>query len=141
MHEKIKEALKEIDKKKEYILSMQSEMYLVEELAKYVKTIQGVHNVRISVGWENGSIQGNMVKADFEDIRKTTEIRKWIRDKGFPAPKIDDYPELQRRTFTYVRKDKPNFSLLAFCYYGEGAVCKFIEVGKKEEPVYELKCG
>ena len=50
---------------------------------------------------------------------------------------ITDYPEMGRRTYDFGR--------LKFCVffntYNAGTVCKFVEVGKEEKPIYKLMCG
>lgn len=79
---------------------------------------------------------------DVKDMHRVVDLIRRLRAIGIKPTGHDDDADNHRRTYHLARED---IAYCGFCLYcrlpgGEGASCKFVEVGKKEVPVYELKC-
>ena len=141
----IQKELGQIEETRKRILSMAPLVVIAEELIAKFKDLPGTSDWSISLGYGIGSLQGVLLSTRALDFRELTEVRRWLRQRGFPVPKTSDYAELNRHSWTYDRKDEPSlvFSAFAGSLSGkklEGQKCEYIQVGVKEEPVYELRC-
>lgn len=143
------EHLELLDKKKERVLNMAPLVGIANELiCEFEEAIPGTNEWRVSIGYESGSLQGVLVHVNCLDLRKLIVVRQWLRKKGFPAPKTEDYAEIGRRSWCYHRQDQPTLILSGFVgswwnkeETPEGQKCEFVKVGLKEpEPIYELRC-
>lgn len=92
--------------------------------------------MRSSVGVGPGVLQGFLIMWDVRRLSDVTPRVAWLAQR-LGKFKIDDYPEIGRRTYDFGRL---KFSVF-FNSYDDKTVCKFVEVGKKEEPIYQLMCG
>lgn len=142
----IQEELGRIENTRKRILDMAPLVRFAEEAIAKFKDLPGTSEWRVSLGYGISSLQGVLLRADTLDLRELTVVRRWLRDKGLPAPSVEDYGAIGRRAWTYRQKDKPNLVFMAFVrapYYSdklEGQKCEFVQVGVTEEPVYELRC-
>lgn len=84
---------------------------------------------------------------DVVPVLRELAARGWHTDKDKP---FSDYHELGRRTYHLIQKDSPvnrhwdgeSDCLLRLMVFlkSEGATCRKVQVGTKEEPVYEFQC-
>ena len=92
--------------------------------------------LRSSLGVGPGVLQGFLVMFDARRLSDATARVAWLAQR-LGKFKIDDCPKLGRRTYDFGR-----FKFCVFFNsYDDKTVCKFVEVGKKEEPIYKLMCG
>ena len=94
------------------------------------------NTMRSSLGLGRGVLQGFLVMWDARRLSDVTTRVAWLAQR-LGKFKIEDYPEMGRRTYDWGRF---KFSVF-FNSYDNKTVCKFVEVGKKEEPIYKLMCG
>lgn len=94
------------------------------------------HQMRATVGVGAHALNGVLVMWDARKLSDVTPRVKWLAEK-LGKFEIEDYAELGRRTY--------NFGRFKFCVFfntfNPGTVCKFVEVGKEEKPVFKLMCG
>ena len=142
----IQEELGLIEKTRKRVLDMAPMVRFAEEVIAKFKNLPGTSKWTVSIGYGIGSLQGVLLRANTLDLRELTVVRRWLREKGLPAPSVEDYGALGRRSWTYEQKDQPNLVFSAFVRapYNieklEGQKCEFVKVGVTEEPVYELRC-
>lgn len=87
----------------------------------------------LNVGVGVSSINGVLIYADLDRPGEVADLLRWLGQKGYrQKAKPDDCPVLQRRTW-----DLGDVKVLGFF---RGEVCKFVQVGTKEEAIYELRC-
>jgi hypothetical protein len=138
-HKAIALELAEADGRRIKVLGMVEDVALAQEVID--KFCAKEWDARVSIGLDFGSMQGVLIHIDnVKSIADIAPIRRELRERGFPAPKPDDYAELKRRSYLYAREGKPQFAVMVFLR-GENAVCEYVQVGTKVEPVYELRCG
>jgi len=105
-----------------------------EVVAEFRSTLP---DIQAHCGWSTNSIQGALIHVNnLDDIRQVIPLLKRLRELGFKCRKVEDYPEIKRRSY-----DCGEIKVLAFLRWEEGATCRFEQVGVKEEPVYKLVCG
>lgn len=91
---------------------------------------------RGSIGIGPHVLNGFLVMWDVHRLSDVAPVLAWLRTRVEKAFKVADYPELGRRTYDFGRIKLSAF----FNTYDEKTVCKFVQVGVKEEPVYKLMC-
>lgn len=92
---------------------------------------------RVSIGYQQGTLKGVLLFFDVDDFRALLPVRRWLRANiALPSPQVGDSPSLHRREWTYG-----NLVLAGFLPWNEGSACSYVQVGVKEEPIYELRCG
>lgn len=69
-----------------------------------------------------------------DNFRKLIPVRRWLRARGLPAPKITDEPSTRTRTWDYGTLS------LSGTLPMEGAACQYVQVGVEEKPLYKLVC-
>lgn len=95
-----------------------------------------IGQMRTQIGVGSGALNGCLVMWDARRLSDVTSRVAWLAQR-LGKFKIEDYPELGRRTYDFGR-----FKFCVFFNsYDEKTICKFVEVGKEEKPVYELMCG
>lgn len=136
--------IKELDSLKKQTDRVNSVVPLVkfgETLIDKFKDTPGTSDWRVSVGFEYGTLQGVTVHVTALDINTLIAVRKFIRTQGFPLPEEEEYPEIHRKSWEYQREGEEVFRLSFHTSYDEGAVCKYVKVGTKQEDVFELQCN
>lgn len=133
----ITEALALIDDQRKTVLSMVDDVRFAESLIEKFKGLQGTSNWHIDLGCFFDDVD---VHVTAEDFREIVHVRRWLRKQGFPAPTMVEYGSLGQTLWRYSRKGHQSFDLTVHTSYDENAVCKYVKVGTKEEPVYELQC-
>jgi hypothetical protein len=91
--------------------------------------------VRVTIGVGSHCLNGVLLMWDAKRLSDVTPRLAWLAQR-LGKFKIEDFPEIGRRTYDFGRV---KFSVF-FNSYNDSAVCKFVEVGKKEEPIYKLMC-
>lgn len=93
-------------------------------------------HMRTQIGVGTHVLNGLLIMWDARRLQDVTPRVAWLA-KRLGKFKIDDYPEMGRRTYDFGRV---KFSVF-FNTSDDKTVCKFVEVGKEERPVYKLMCG
>lgn len=77
------------------------------------------------------------VSWDAKTVEELVEPLRWLAVRLGPYG-IDDNPDFNRRVYTFKNG---LFMFQAFFWaHSEETVCKYVEVGKKEVPIMELRC-
>ena len=134
MNSLIEQAVKHFDKKREQVLGWADAVETVEVCAKAFPELLPT----ISLGYTNMSLQGILLHLHVADMEKDmVPVLRFLARAGYPkrgAPV--DYAEIGRRTWSC----DGDIQVLVFIRDDENTVCEFVEVGVKEEKVYELQC-
>ncbi len=125
--------LERLEKDREKILSYVEHGRICEEVAQEFKP--QVHNIRTSIGYRFGSVEGALLKVDVMDMRDVLPILRDLRKRGYKIEKHEDYPEMKRRTYRLG-----DIAVLCFLMGDTKARCQWVKVGEKSEPVYKLMC-
>jgi len=123
------------------LMKMVDDVRFAQELInEFEGKVPGTKSWYVSVGVRDGLLQGITIHVTAKDFRELVTVRRHLREIGFPAPEVDDFEAIGRRSWEYKREGHETFRLSAHTSYEEGAACRYVEVGKKEEPIYELRC-
>lgn len=88
-----------------------------------------------SIASQIGQLKGVLIQCYPKTAEDMEPVIEFVNDCGKKCKGTDEYHELQRKTWDYG-----NIKLSAFFDSREKGACKYVKVGTKEEPVYELKC-
>lgn len=91
---------------------------------------------RGSIGIGPHVLNGFLIMWDVHRLSDVAPVLAWLRKRLDKSYKVEDYPELGRRTYDFGRLKLSAF----FSAFDEKTVCKFVQVGVKEQPVYKLMC-
>ena len=128
-YQKATEELRFLEHKLE---SWKNELQVIEEVREAFPSLA----ITTSCGLQNGQIQGALIHLnDLKDMRDAVAVARHLTILGYHTKGFEDYPELRRRTYDYGV-----IKLMCFLSYEPGAKCQFVEVGKKETPIYKLVC-
>jgi len=118
--------------------SYEPEIVVARELvAAFPPTDAGyLSQMRTQIGVGSGCLNGVLIMWDVRQLQDATPRVAWLTQR-LGKFKIEDYPELGRRTYDFGRL---KFSVF-FNTWDDKTVCKFVEVGKEEKPIYKLMCG
>ena len=126
---------REVERLQEYIATTQS--YAPEaEIADALIAEFPQHELRCSIGVGPHVLNGFLIMVDLKQLDEAKALVAALA-KQLGKFDISDYPELGRRTYGWPRLKLSCF----FNAWDEKTVCKFVQVGVKEEPVYKLMCG
>lgn len=92
----------------------------------------------VSVSLMPHAVRGILINVDNPTRDQLVALLRSIGKRKYKRKEIEDFPELGRRA--YIFEPGPLRLQLFFHSWREGQSCKFVEVGKKEEPVYEFRC-
>jgi len=146
------DTLKEMDRNRERVMAM---AVAAHEMQQAVAELYHEHDLKIDVhlGYQASSMQGVVVSfgswgKEARDVRVVAPLLRRLRQLGYRRTSVDDYVEMARRTWhyefkRYERTDNVHVSvfLSTDLTATDDTVCRFVKVGVKEEPVYELRCG
>lgn len=90
---------------------------------------------RVQIGVGSHCLKGVLLMWDAKRLSDVTPRLTWLANR-LGKFTIEDFAEIGRRTYDFGRV---KFSVF-FNSYSDASVCKFVEVGKKEEPIYKLMC-
>lgn len=92
--------------------------------------------MRTTIGVGPHVLNGVLVMWDARRLADVKARVAWLAQR-LGKFTIEDYPEMGRRTYAWSR-----FKFSVFFNNGDDkTVCRFVEVGKEEKPVYKLMCG
>ncbi len=130
----IKDALAVLDKKRERILGYSEILKTVELCAEQFPGLLPT----ISIGWEGFSIQGVLLHIYVHDMEKdVAPVLRFLARVGHPKRGVpEDYALIKRRMWTC----EGDVTVCAFLTDDENDTCEYVQIGVKEEPVYELQC-
>lgn len=78
---------------------------------------------------------GPMLLCQLKNMEDVKQIIRFLAEKGYHQTKPpQDNPLLHMRRWFFGRM------LIMGMFFGDGASCRYIQTGVKEEPVYELHC-
>jgi len=139
MTEEITKEKTAYEKALDEIVELQAKLERWKPALDAIETIKGCFPllaITTSCGLQTGQVQGALIHLnDLEQMSDARAVAKLLTVMGYHTNGFDDCPELRRRTYDYG-----DIKLMCFLSYKEGAKCRFVEVGKKEEPVYKLMC-
>jgi len=149
MHPLIKKELDEIREYVKFIRSYEQIVHVADEIRERFsdqlpKKSHSDESIQISLGWENGQIKGLIINTEPIETKDLMPLLEYLVDEyGFNLKDKVDEPDFQRRRWNFSKKNGDGFlyiTLQAFFWDESKTKCKFVEVGKKEEPVFELQC-
>lgn len=117
------------------IKSWVADIQLYETMIEHFKDLPGLTSCHLSI-----DRFGAEITFVINDMRQMIPIRRWLREHGHPTPVVTDSPIGQRRLFTYYIGGHADLYLRAQLSYGDGAICKYVEIGTERKPIYELQC-
>lgn len=90
------------------------------------------------VGYDVGTVMGLLLHVDnVDDLEKIQSlVVRLCVFLGCKAKSTEDYADARRRTIYFDN----GLALLVFLRAGEGAKCKFVQVGEELKPIYEIRC-
>lgn len=102
----------------------------------------------VTIGVQTGSLQGVLIFLYIRnDVRDAVPLLREVRKRfGWKKPEnsvkgYEEYAEIRRRSYILEAPDgTPVKICLMLPSEKDGAKCKYVEVGKKESPIYELQC-
>jgi hypothetical protein len=132
--EAIQERLDELDRDKQRVLSHLPEALLVEECIK-----------ETGMGWYAAQTFGLTYYLAFDGLNLEhflAPVFRFMRKHDYRFLRRTDRGDAGVCDIHFSKPDGSysNISLYVTVPVTEGAACRFVEVGKKEVPVYELKC-
>jgi hypothetical protein len=123
--------LNELAETREIVLSMRDTAMIAENLkVRFADELPEIGFTMSAYSW----FKQVQVTVQTDNFRKLVPVRRWLRARGLPAPKITDDPSTRTRKWDYgtieLRATLPM----------EGAACQYVQVGVKEVPEYKLVC-
>lgn len=91
---------------------------------------------RPSIGIGPHCLDGFLIMWDVHKLGAVAPVLSWLRNRIDKPYRIEDYAELGRRTYDFGRIKLAAF----FNTFDDKTVCKFVQVGVREQPVYKLMC-
>lgn len=131
----------EIERLREYIAQAETyatEAALFDEFDRaFPSDPDDYHStMRPQIGIGAHVLNGFLIAWDARRLEDVKPRLQWLA-KRLGKYKIEDFPEMGRRTYDFGRLKLMVF----FNTYDEKTVCKFVEVGTETKPVYKLMCG
>ncbi len=117
----------------------------MKKMAQFADGIVAEHQdkfkrLEVSLGYSSGSLPGVLIIAhDIQDMREILPIIREMRRYGWKVKSHDDFPAAKRRTY-YLENGKEKIKILALLSWDDGTTCRYVQVGVKKEPQYELQC-
>jgi len=106
---------------------------------KVASAFPHMEDIRTSVRVGGGVLNGALFMVDVDKLQDISPILRYFAKQGWRINgEPDDYEEVQRRTWELSSEEHPGRIQVSAFFKGE--TCKFVKVGTKQEPVYELKC-
>ena len=102
---------------------------------------EGFHSPEVSVQFtlDSGTHQALIISKDCREISEIAEPLRFLRERLGPYT-ISEDPDLNRRIYTFNRDGK-KVIFQCFFWNHKDQLCRYVQVGTKEVPVYKLKCG
>jgi hypothetical protein len=152
----VREELEDIKKQERFVRDNIQAARDAEEVVEMFKDVpelqdqgedgsRSVGHLRASFGSQIGQLRGALIFVDVVDIRAVLPVLRELRRRGYKVKDHDDYAEIGRRTYN-LSGDGGEIKLGVFVGASfssdakKGAVCKFVQVGIEEKPVFKLLC-
>ena len=132
----VEELTKRIEEAKTYA----AEQEVVLEFIQAFPDTEGLRaweGTRTSFTLDAGTVKALMINRDYTALTEVTEHLRFLAQR-LGKYTIDDYPELGRRAYVF---NKGRFRFQCFFNNSDANVCRFVQVGVEEKPVYKLMCG
>lgn len=126
----VEEALVEIEKTREFIISLDEHVLVAEEI------IKDVPNATMSIAHDFGSLRGVIITIHAKHIDEVVCMLKKLSSKGYRLSCRNDYTAIKRATWTF----KQPLHLSAF-FDSPNSVCHFVKVGEHTVEDYKLVCS
>ena len=92
---------------------------------------------KASICFDSGTVNGFMLNYDASSLNEIVEPLRWL-SRRLGAFTINEYPEIGRRSYIF---SKGRFHFQVFFNSGDVKnVCRYVQVGVKEQPVFKLMC-
>jgi hypothetical protein len=134
------ELQKKIDLVRTYSAEQEVALQFVEQFPEdLAKDEWSSPRTQACISFDSGTVHGFMLNFNASTLDELVEPLKWLTQR-LGAYTISDYPEIQRRSYTFL-KGRFHFQV----FFGDASsadhkVCKFVKVGVEEKPVYEMRC-
>lgn len=92
---------------------------------------------RVHLSLDPGTVNALMINYDATQLSDVTEPLRWLAQR-LGKYEIEDYPELGRRSYIFANDGRAlRFQVF---FNSDKSVCRFVQTGVKEEPVFKLMC-
>lgn len=115
--------------------SYKEEQYVILEMMEEFPQLE---DVRVQFTLDSGTYGGLICTVEVDQVKMLVEPLRFLREKLGPY-KVNDDADLQRRAYKF-RGNRVIFQAW-FWNNKSDEQCRYVEVGKKEVPVFELRCG
>jgi hypothetical protein len=140
--EMIKEARECLDKYEntlrdriDQLNSYKEELDVVLELMEEFPQLE---DVRVQFTLDSGTHGGLICTVEVDQIKALIEPLRFLRER-LGSYKVWDDADMQRRIYKFRER---RLAFQAWFWNNKSdEQCRYVEVGKKEVPVYELRCG
>jgi hypothetical protein len=115
--------------------SYKEELDVVLEL---MEEFPQLDDVQVQFTMDTGTYGGLICTVEVDQIKMLVEPLRFLRERLGPF-KVHDDADMQRRVYRF-RERRLTFQAW-FWNNKSDEQCRYVEVGKKEVPVFELRCG
>lgn len=95
---------------------------------------------RVAFSLDSGTWNALMINKDCKSLQDVVEPLRFLREK-LGAYIIQDDPDSKRRVYKFANGGHPVVFQAFFWGPETEQLCKFVEVGKEEKPIFKLMCG
>ncbi len=139
-HPILAEAIRTLDESRATILALEPHAVIAAELAGHFA--DRFTSVRPYVTTLGGDVWIELYATDVADV---LAVRRWLAARGYRLTHHGTYPDDRRETHSLHWRDgagKLTRGIILNVHFPteEGAACRYVEVGTKTVPVYELRC-
>lgn len=129
---------KRIDLTRSYIEEQKTALEFVNQFPEdQPEDAYSSSRTRASISFDSGCVQGFMLNYNALTLDELVGPLKWLSQR-LGSYTISEYPEIHRRSYIF---SKGRFHFQVFFDSSDVKnVCKYVQVGVKEQPVYELRC-
>jgi hypothetical protein len=130
----IQDALDQVERTRIVILDHIHEARMADEIV--ARHVAALPSLRVSsVGYGYHSLNGVLIYVDIKSPREVTALLRDVRAAFGKMKKVEDYAELRRRTYDFGK-----VKVMTFLESEDSSACRFVKVGEKTEPIYQLLC-
>jgi hypothetical protein len=115
--------------------SYKEEQYVILEMMEEFPQLE---DVRVQFTLDSGTHGGLICTVEVDQVKMLIEPLRFLRER-LGAYKVNDDADLQRRVFKF-RSNRVTFQAW-FWNNKDDQQCRYVEVGTKTVPVFELRCG
>ena len=144
----IQDELDRIEKSKIQVMDLLASAIVVEEVCAMFEgkwENRGLlwdpkeKNIESKVLTSPGQINGAMCWVSCKRLDDVLPVLREIRRRGYKLEGHDDYASARRRAYNF----SSGIKVVVFLPEPtkEGDSCQFVQVGVREEPIYEVRCG